>query len=113
MEESQGHEGKFVRGEGQVGRVEKPKTKKLTIPFQSESPGQKLSLFTPASQKRARRTVGHVSITLRAKEGLGRDQQVLVSLPSETPELPLGPCPSAPCTFGSFPLWWLRLFPTS
>lgn len=35
MEESQGHEGEFVRGEGQVGRVEKPKTKtqKTNNPF--------------------------------------------------------------------------------
>lgn len=42
MEESQGHEGKFVRGEGQVGRVKKIPNN----PFGSESSGQKLGPLT-------------------------------------------------------------------
>lgn len=42
-----------------------------------------------------------MSDVLGAKERLGRDWQILVSL-AETPELPLGSCPFASCSFGSF-----------
>lgn len=47
--------------------------------------------------------MGHVPITLRAKEGLGRDQQVLVSLPSRDPGAATGSLSLGPLHLWVFP----------
>lgn len=106
MEESQGHEGKFVRGEGQVGQVKKYPALNLG----SESSGQKLAPLTLASQKRAGRSLGHVSTTLRAKEGLGRAWQILVSLSSRHSGAAIGFLSLCLLHLWVLPPWWFRLF---
>lgn len=107
MEESQGHEGKFGRGEGQVGRV----TKYPTIPFRSESSGQKLWPLTLASQKRARRSLGHMSNVLVAKERLGRDWQIPVSLSCRDSGAATGFLSLCLSLLWVLLSWWFELFP--
>lgn len=61
--------GNLCMGRGHVGGVKKYPT----IPFGSESPGQKLWPLALSSQERVRRSLGHMPSALGAKEGLGRD----------------------------------------